>query len=163
MITLKTVSFALVTLFALSSATAAGTGAVSACTSSPSYAFNGLLPIEYPRPGGTASVRRICGAAALDIETDLRARARNLGVPVRWVEVYRISKWTAVFHDTIYKSRRYGYDQTGYRKYTALTFDDSANLVYANNSGKFLGMISQEIKNPASPYSPDALFILYGN
>lgn len=160
MSTLKTMSVTLITLLTISgAATAAGMGNTP-CTAHPRTAYNGLVPIEYPR-STTASVTRICGGRAWDIEDDLKQQAKRLNVNIQWVEVYRVSRWTSVFHDLIYKSRAYGFQQTDYRRYSVVNYKDSSTLVYANSAGRYLGMIVQEI--PAATRGTEGLFILYGN
>ena len=134
------------------------------CVRAPTYAYNGLVRIEYPRGGGGASVQRVCDAGARQLAADVMAAGKANGVPVRWVEVYGVRNWGSAFHDLIYKTRTLGYGQAGFGKFNALPRTRQSNkeqVVYANGSGKYVAQFSYT-EGPSTANTA-TVFVLYGN
>ncbi len=149
----RVTAFATITLLAVSSA------ALAQCSAHPTSAFAGRVKIPYPRPGGMASVTRLCGPQATRISEDLMAQGRRMNMQLRWVEVYEVRRWTSAFHDSIYQLRGLGFQQAQYRQFKLAGWNDAETLVYANRSGRYAGMIMQG----RSATGDTALFALYGN
>ena len=134
------------------------------CVRAPTYAYNGLVRIEYPRGGGGAFVQRVCDAGARQLAADVMAAGKANGVPVRWVEVYGVRNWGSTFHDLIYKTRALGYGQAGFSKFNALPRTRQSNkeqVVYANGSGKYVAQFSYT-EGPSTANTA-TVFVLYGN
>jgi len=139
-------------------------GAQAACVKAPTYAYNGLVKIEYPSSNGGAQGQRACDVGAQQVAADVMATGKANGVPVRWVEVYGVRRWGSVFHDLIYKTRAQGYQQVAFSKYNALPRTRMSNkeeLVYANGSGKYVAMFSYT--EGTSTANTADVFVLYGN
>ena len=144
----------------LSSAGLAG----AQCNKSPARAFNGLVSIVYPKAGGSAMLQRACDVGSRQLANDLLANARAKGVPVKWVEIYGARNWGSTFHDLIYKTRAYGYNQVSYIKYNVLPKSKMSGeelLVYSNKAGKYIAMASY--KEGAGTASMADVFVVYGN
>lgn len=129
------------------------------CTTRPAYAYNGQVKIPYPSGNGTASVRQFCDPAAARFKQNLIGQSKALGIDVKWVEYYRVVDWVSAFHDTIYQTRSRGFQQANFKQFNIQGWHDMETLVYANGTGKFVGMISRKVPNTRNTSE----FVLYGN
>ncbi|MFC4640384.1 hypothetical protein [Deinococcus hohokamensis] len=145
----------------LSSATLAG----AQCVKTPTRAFDGLVPIVYPRSnGGSALLQRGCDAGAQQLARDVMSNARAQGVPVTWVEIYAARNWGSSFHDLIYKTRAYGFAQASFTKYNLVPKSKITGgefLVYANKGGKYVAMATY--REGTSTANTMDVFVVYGN
>ncbi|WP_278912698.1 hypothetical protein [Deinococcus wulumuqiensis] len=57
----------------------------------------------------------------------------------------------------MYKTRPLGFKQVSYERYTVSKPDDSMVLIYANNSGKYIGMVEHSLHRWRTQ------FIVFGN
>ncbi len=135
------------------------------CVKSPPRAFNGLVPIVYPRSnGGSALLQQACDVGARQLKNDILASAKAQGIPVKWVEIYGTRNWGSTFHDLIYKTRAYGYTQASFTKYNVVPKSKLSGgefLVYATTAGKYIAMASY--KEGTSTAQTTDVFVVYGN
>ena len=129
------------------------------CSTRPNSGFHGQVKIEYPRANGGASVTQFCDAAAARLKQDILAQSKKLGLDVRWVEYYRVVNWVSVFHDSIYQTRNMGFQQQKYKQFSVAGWHDTETLVYDNQAGHYVGMISRTV--PGTRNTSE--FLLYGN
>ncbi|MVN88418.1 hypothetical protein GO986_16870 [Deinococcus sp. HMF7620] len=130
----------------------------------PSHAFNGLVPIVYPSSNGGALLQRACDAGAQRLASDVMASAKAQGIAVKWVEIYGARRWGSTFHDLIYKTRAYGYNQASFAKYNVVPRSKMSGgefLVYANKTGKYIAMASYQ--EGTSTANTADVFVVYGN
>ncbi|ULH17008.1 hypothetical protein MF271_17670 (plasmid) [Deinococcus sp. KNUC1210] len=134
------------------------------CVSTPRYAFNGLVRIEYPRTGGSAFLQQACDAGSRQLRMDVMSAARQQGIPVSWVEIYAARGWGSTFHDLIYKTRASGYGQADFKKYSVAPRTNMSSgelLVYATKTGKYIAMRSY--REGSSTANTRDVFVVYGN
>ena len=129
------------------------------CSLRPTYSFNGQVKISYPKAGGAASVMQFCDPAAQQFKNNFLAQSKKAGLNVKWVEYYRVVNWVSTFHDSIYQTRALGFAQQKYKQFTIQDWHDMETLVYGNNSGKYVGMMSRTV--PGMKNTSE--FVLYGN